>query len=91
MITENNYLDLFNLWFNEIVGDFGLGTIVLVFLLTFVLIQMRQSLEIILAYNMLLLSILFAINTGLLILWIIPVSITGFIFYYNASKVVEQR
>lgn len=85
-IDNTNYLDLGNIFFNELIGDVFLGVIVGLFFIVFISAKSKLHSEVTLLICALWIAAVFAYDTGLLILWIFVVLLSAITFYYSFSK-----
>ena len=86
MITATDYLNLYDIFFNEIVGDILLGVIAGLIILWIASIKRNMSLQLTLFFGILWLCVVFIGNTGLIIVWVLAVMAVGYTFYYNLAK-----
>jgi hypothetical protein len=86
VITETNYLDLYNLFANELIGDYILFWLIGAIILIYVAAKQRVPFSIAIIYQFTWMSICFAGSTGYLIFWLLPVLGSGVIFYYWLSQ-----
>ncbi len=89
MISPTTYLDLYDIFFNEIVGDLVLGIIIGLLLIWINSAKQNMSLQLSLFFAILFLSIVF-LETRMAFLWLLVVTAVGVTFYYKLSKLVSR-
>ena len=80
-MIADNYLDFWNILVNEIVGDSFLFIGVGLFTITFICLKFKFGWDITFLLDLLFLSIVFAYDTGSLIIWVFVLLISGLLFY----------
>lgn len=90
MISPTTYLDLYDIFFNEIIGDILLGVIVGLLIIWISSLKKNMSLQLALYFAILWLSVVFIGNRGLIIVWVLVVLGVGYTFYYNISKAIGR-
>lgn len=90
MIDATNYLDLGNLFFNELIGDVMLALFVGYILIAILGANSKFTWQVMALHCLLWTCIVFAFNTGLLVLWVFAVLIAGVSFYYTMSKLINR-
>lgn len=87
----SNYLDLGDIWINELFGDPYLFTLVILAVLFYVSIKSKVSVEVTILFAFLFLSIMFArYLDSFKIFWVAVVLGIGVLFYYKYKKVIER-
>ncbi len=89
LITEDNYLDLWDIFANELVGDPMLFLIVSLVILWFLSAKMKMPIQLSILFGLLLIAVFFAANTSMIILWVFVVLIVGLLFYYAVNKILR--
>ena len=89
MINESNFLDLHDIFINELVGDVVLAIIISLVLVWFLSIKVKMPFELSILFGLLLLSIFFAQYTSLITIWVFVVLIIGLMFYYAINKIMR--
>ncbi len=89
VISTDNFLDLYDIWVNELVGDVWLFIFLGLIVIWYLAIKSKMSTEVSFLFAILFLSAMFA-KTGLTVLWVFIVLAVGMIFYYKLSKIVRQ-
>ena len=85
MLETNNYLDLWNIFANELIGDPMLFVILAVILMWFLCIKFKMPYQLPILFAILLLAIFFE-ATSILIIWVFVVLIVGLLFYYALNR-----
>lgn len=91
MIDNTNYFDFGNLWFNELVGDFWLGTFIGLIVVVIACIKIKTPYPVTIMLCMLWIGAVFSYNTTALILWVFLVLFVGTVFYYSMGKFISRR
>ncbi len=90
MVADTSkFLDLYDIWVNELIGDIWLTIFLGLIVLFFLAIRSKLPTEVSLMLAIIFLSAIFA-KTGLTILWVFTVLGVGLIFYYKISKVIRS-
>lgn len=90
MIDQTNYLDAGNLIFNELIGDVMLALFVGYIIIGIMGVNSKLPWQLLLLNCLLWTMLVFAFNTGLLILWVASVGIAGVSFYFTLSKLINR-
>lgn len=88
-IYEENYFDLYQVFVNEVIGDYWLAIILGFIIITFYCIKSKMPFELA-TMLCLLFSIVMFEGTGQVIIWVYTVLAIGTIFYYNIAKAVDK-
>ena len=89
MVNQDNFLDLWDIFANELVGDAMLFIILALVLVWFVSIKAKMPFQLSILFGLLLLTIFFAQESGFLIIWVFVVLIVGVMFYYVLNKAIR--
>lgn len=89
MINPTNFLDLYDVWFNELIGDVWLGIFITMITLLIICIKYKLRYEIILLFEVLLIGVIFE-KTRIMALWVFIVLIIGALFYYTVSRIYRR-
>ena len=87
--STDNFLDLYDIWVNELVGDIWLFIFLGLVVLFFLAIRSKMPSEVSILFAILFLSAMFA-KTGMTILWVFTVLGVGLLFYYKLSKIIRS-
>ena len=87
--NPDNFLDLHDIWINELGGDIWLFIFLGLIMIWFLAAKGKLTTEVSMLFAILFLSAIFS-KTGLTILWVFTVLGVGLIFYYKLSKIVRQ-
>ena len=85
----SNFLDIWDIWVNELVGIVWLFIFLGIVVISYLSIKSKLSLEITILLNILFLSIVFA-RSNLIILWTFILLGGGLMFYYFYQKAIGQ-
>lgn len=83
-----NYLDLYDVFANELIGDIWLMIIISLVLVWFLTVKAKMPFEMSILFGLLLLSIFFA-QTQFVLIWILLVLVVGSLFYYSINKIIK--
>jgi len=86
MIDPNDYFDVYSIVVNEFVGDIWLVVIIGMILIAYWSIKSKMSYELTITFELLWASVMFAADTGLVILWAFAVLFVGVIFYQAMTQ-----
>lgn len=86
MVDITNYLNVYDVLINEVIGDIWLAVIVGIVLIVFASVNFKMPFQLTIMSCLLWLSIIFAANTGLTVIWVFVVMIAGLMFYYGITK-----
>lgn len=86
----DNFLDLWDIWVNELIGDVWLFIFLGIVVISYLSIKAKLSLEVTILLNILFLTIIFARATGLLALWTFILLGGGLMFYYFYQKAIKE-
>lgn len=90
MVANPNYfLDIWDIWVNELVGDVWLFIFLGLILIWFLAAKGKLTTEVSMLFAILFLAAIFS-KTGLTILWAFTVLGVGLLFYYKMSKIIRQ-
>jgi len=89
VIDTSNFLDFYDIYVNELVGDLWLFIFLGLILIWFLAAKNKLTTEVSMLFVILFLAAIFA-KTGLTILWVFTVLGVGLIFYYKLSKIIRQ-
>ena len=89
VLDMNNFLDFYDIWVNELVGDIWLFIFLGLILITFLAIKSKMPTEVSFMFSILFLAAIFS-KTGMTALWAFTVLAVGTIFYYKLSKIIRQ-
>ena len=90
VLSMDNFLDLWDIWVNELVGDVWLFIFLGIIIIAFISIKAKLPTEVTILLEMLFLIIVFAKATGLMVLWVFILLGAGLIFYYFYQKTIRQ-
>ena len=86
----DNFLDLWDIWVNELVGDVWLFVFLGIVVIVYIAVKNKLSFEVATLLTILFLSIIFARATGLLVLWVFILLCGGALFYYYYQKIIKE-
>lgn len=86
----NNYLDFYDIFFNELMGDIFLGIIIGLIIVWFLSSKFKMPYQLSILFGLLWMMIVFAANTGYTIIWVFVVLIVGAMFYYAVNKLISR-
>ncbi len=89
VINTDNFLDFYDIWVNELVGDVWLFIFLGLIVIWYLAIKSKMPTEVSFLFAIIFLSAIFA-KTGLTILWVFTVLGAGLIFYYKISKIIRS-
>lgn len=89
MVDITNFLDFYNLYFNELIGDIFLGVIVGLIIVILLTIKFKMPFKVSLLFGLIWLAIVFE-ATGLEIIWVFVVLAVGGISYYAISRIFNR-
>jgi hypothetical protein len=89
-LNVNNFFDLGDLFFNELMGSVWLAVLVGLLFVFILAIKKKIPLEVTLMLGMLWLMVCISYSIGLSILWIFLVLVIGAIFYYQTTKALNR-
>ena len=89
-MMPENFLDLHDVIFNELIGDIWLTIIIGLIVIFFLSIRFKMPFEQFIIFGVLWLSIMFAAYTGMIIIWVFIGLIIGLIFYYAMAKAMKR-
>lgn len=89
-MNMSNFLDLYDIFVNELFGGVWIFILVAVILLFYVSLKYNIPSEVTLLLALVFLSGIFANNTSLIILWVIVVLISGLLFYYKYQRAIRS-
>ena len=87
--NTDNFLDLWDIWVNELVGDVWLFIFLGIIVISYLSIKAKLSMEVTILLNILFLTIIFA-RSNLVILWIFVLLGGGSMFYYFYQKTIRS-
>ena len=85
----SNFLDLYDIWVNELVGNIWLFVFLGLILIWFLAARSKLTTEVSMLFAILFLAAIFA-RTGLTTLWVFIVLGVGAMFYYKISKLIRS-
>lgn len=85
----NNYLDLYDIWVNELVGNLWLFIFLGIILIWFLSIKSKMTAEATLIFTLLFLSAI-VIKTKSELIWVLIVLGVGVFFYFKLQKIIRQ-
>ena len=88
MAIGPDYLDIYNVVVNEILGDVWLAVILGLVVIFIMAIKHKMPFELSVLFGMLWLAVIYA-ETNLIIIWTFIGLFVGAIFYYYMSKIME--
>jgi|TARA_Y100000310_G_scaffold342241_1_gene444516 hypothetical protein len=88
-LNASNYLDLYDVFVNELIGDIWLFVILGMILIALVCIWKRIPFEVITVLEVVFLAIIFA-ETLIVSLWAFTVLFVGALFYYHYSRIAKR-
>ena len=86
----NNYLDLWDIFVNELIGSVWLFIFLGIIVISFLSIKAKFSMEVTIIMNVLFLAIVFTKATGLSVLWTFILLGTGVLFFYVYQKLIRH-
>ncbi len=89
MVVMNNFLDLWDIWVNELIGSVWLFVFLGIVVISYLSIKVKFSLEVTIVLNVIFLMIVFSKATGLSILWVFILLGVGSLFYYFYQKTIR--
>jgi len=89
-IDSTNYLDIGNLFFNEVIGDVMLGLIVGLLLTIIYAAKFKVQGEVTLALCLIWIAACFSYSYSLILFWMMIVLFVGAAFYFALSKTLER-
>ena len=91
MVNINNFLDIWDLFVNELVGSVWLFIFLGIVVISYFAVKSKLPTEVIILLNILFVSIVYMGSRGsLLILWVFVVFGVGILFYYFYQKTIRQ-
>ena len=90
MIDQTNYLDIGNLFFNEIVGDFILGLIVGILVIVIVGSKFKFHSEVMIGFCVIWIAACVTYNPAYIVAWMLSVLAISALFYYTISKLLSR-
>ena len=90
MVVMNNFLDLWDIWVNELIGSVWLFIFLGIVVISYLAIKANFTMEVTIIMNVIFLSIVFAKASGLNILWVFIILGVGGMFYYFYQKTIRQ-
>lgn len=90
MISPTTYLNLYDIFFNEVVGDILLGVIVGLIIIWIGAAKRNMSFQLVGFFGILWLCVVFIGNKGLIIVWMIAVLTAGTPYYYSLAKALGR-
>ena len=88
-MNMNNFLDIWDIWVNELIGDVWLFIFLGIVLISYLSIKAKLSMEVTILLNILFLTIIFA-RSNLIILWAFIVLGGGGMVYYIYQQTIRQ-
>ncbi len=88
-MNMDNFLDLWDIWVNELVGDVWLFIFLALIMIWFLAAKSKISTEVAVLFSILFLSIIFA-QTNLIILWVFIILGVSAFFYYKYQKIIRS-
>ena len=85
----SNFLDLWDIWVNELIGSVWLFIFLGIMIISYLSIKSKLSTEVTILLNILFITIIFA-KTNLIILWAFVVLGGGAFVYYINQKIIRQ-
>ncbi len=85
----NNFLDIWDIWVNELIGDVWIFVFLGIVVISYLSIKAKLSMEVTILLNLLFITIIFA-KTNLIILWAFILLGGGLMFYYFYQKAIRQ-
>ena len=85
----SNFLDIWDILVNELVGDVWLFIFLGLIMIWFLAAKSKLTTEVSMLFVILFLSAIFA-KTGLTILWAFTILGVGALFYYKISKIIRS-
>lgn len=90
MVVMDNFLDIWDIWVNELIGSVWLFIFLGIAVISFLSIKAKFSMEVTIILNVLFLMIVFAKATGLSVLWVFILLGVGGFFYYVYQKAIRH-
>ena len=85
------YFNFYDIFVNELFGDVWLFAIVGIILVWFICIRCRLPYHVPLLFTIIFFGMVYSQNPAtLLLFWIIALMLTGFIFYYMISRMLNR-
>lgn len=88
MVETNNYLDFYDVFVNELIGDVMLTIIIALVLVWFLSIKNKIPFELSILFGLLILAIFYA-GTGYRTIWVFVVLAVGLLYYYAVNKAMK--
>jgi len=85
----DNFLDIWDIWVNELIGSVWLFIFLGIIVISYLSVKAKLSMEVTILLNILFLSIIFA-RSNLIILWAFILLGGGFMFYYIYQKTIRE-
>ena len=89
MINPNNFLDLWDIWVNELVGDVWLFIFLGLIIILYLSIRAKLSSEVTVLLSVLFLAIMFA-QTKFIIIWAFIILFIGGLFFFKYQKMIRS-
>ncbi len=87
--NTDNFLDLWDIWVNELIGDVWIFVFLGIMVISFLSIRAKLPTELTILLNILFLIIVFA-KSSLVILWVFILLGVGVAFYYFYQKTIRS-
>lgn len=84
----SKYLDLGNIFINEVIGDNALSIVIGLAAIIFLGIKLKMPFEVIVAFCLLFVAIMYE-QTRILAIWVLVILSVGGIFYYIYSRLIK--
>ncbi len=88
-MNPDNFLDIWDIWVNELVGDVWLFVFLGIVVISYLSIKAKLTMEVTILLNILFLTIIFA-RSNLIILWAFILLGGGAFAYYIYQKTIRQ-
>ena len=88
--NTDNFLDLWDIWVNELIGSVWLFIFLGIIVISYLSIKAKFSLEVTIVMNIIFLTIVFTKAAGLSILWVFILLGVGAFFYYMYQKGIRH-
>ncbi len=89
MVVMDNFLDLWDIWVNELIGSVWLFIFLGIVLIAYLSARLKFSMQMTILLELLFLTIVFA-RSNLIILWVFILLAGGLMFYYFYQQTIRR-
>lgn len=89
MFNPESYLDIYDFYFNEVIGDVFLGIVIGLIIVWLLTIRAKMPYQLSILFGLLWLAIVFS-ETQLPIIWTFIGLVVGGLFYYTMAKIFTR-